>query len=666
MDTEALLDPLAPEASPTVPSLASFALAAIAARMDGELLAREGTAELVFLREQLRRLGSDRLTHGDLLATLGQPLPRDQALVALGERLRLSALELLTVALATAVEEEVMVGRVLAHVQRPLGGSRPSLGLLATALGEFSDHPFPIHHLLSGTALRVGLLQRLNGAAPLPEQTLSLPTHLVLALREFDGGVAGATIGLAEGLQVPLPPSLRETVRQQARGLRGPRVLVVRSGSPDEGKAVAAALATALERRPLFLSGEMPGGLGPWLLLRGLLPVVCLDLAPGERRPVAPIPGYDGPVLALCGPDGGVEAPGTTALSWTLPVPAEGEREQLWRQALGSEEHGTGVARALARSHRHGCGRIAQLGQLTRHQQALQGHATPNLEDVLAAARAGEGVGLASLAQLLPEAVEDGALVVSEALDHDLDLLLRRCRQRDRLVEGLGPSSRTRYHAGVKALFVGASGTGKTLAAGWLATRLAMPLYRVDLASITSKYIGETEKNLSELLAQAEQAEVVLLFDEADSLFGKRTDVKESNDRFANAQTNYLLQRIESYDGIVVLTSNSRHRFDSAFSRRLDSIIEFSLPGAEERRDLWLSHLGEHHSLTPLELNRLAALAEVGGGTIRNVVLAAAVPAREEEGRKISAPDIHVGLASEYRKLGQQLPPALSANRQGG
>src|SRR5690606_27695773 len=106
------------------------------------------------------------------------------------------------------------------------------------------------------------------------------------------------------------------------------------------------------------------------------------------------------------------------------------------------------------------------------------------------------------------------------------------------------------------------------------------------LASVTSKYIGETEKNLSQLFARAEHAEVVLIFDEADALFGKRTDVKDSNDRYANAQTNYLLQRIESFEGIAVLTSNSRARFDSAFARRLDAIIEFPLPAPDERRAL--------------------------------------------------------------------------------
>jgi SpoVK/Ycf46/Vps4 family AAA+-type ATPase len=193
------------------------------------------------------------------------------------------------------------------------------------------------------------------------------------------------------------------------------------------------------------------------------------------------------------------------------------------------------------------------------------------------------------------------------------------------------------------------------LAAGWLATLLGLPLYRVDLASVTSKYIGETEKNLAQLFAQAERSDVVLLFDEADSLFGKRTEIKDSNDRFANAQTNYVLQRIESYDGIVLLTSNSRSRFDGAFSRRLDMIIEFPAPGPEERRGLWVAHLGVEHRLTAYELNRLAATVDLAGGHIRNVVLTAAVVA-QDAGRSIGFADLVVGLVAEYRKLGRQVP----------
>ena len=457
---------------------------------------------------------------------------------------------------------------------------------------------------------------------------------------------------------MPLPPSLLAAAADQGRALVGERVLVLRTGSAAEGRAVAAAVAVATGAEAVFLSGESPVGLGPWLLLRQALPVFELSLAPGERRPLPAIAGYRGPRLVLCGPDGSVESDQRPALNWILPVPPAEEREALWQVALGGADHHATLARQLARDHRHGSGRIAQLGLLSRHQGQRMGRPDPVATDVVEAARGGEGLGLDALAQLVAAPVPEHGLVLQEGVRADLELLLLRCRGRDRLVEGLGQAARTRFHPGVKALMVGPSGTGKTLAAGWLASRLGLPLYRVDLAAVTSKYIGETEKNLSDLMARAEQAEVVLLFDEADSLFGKRTEVKEANDRFANAQTNYLLQRIETYDGIVLLTSNSRERFDSAFNRRLDAIVDFALPGPRERHALWLAHLGEGQGLSEAELNRLAGVVDVAGGAIRNVVLAAAVLAREA-GRPITLPDVQRGLEAEYRKLSQSLPQEL-------
>ena len=278
-----------------------------------------------------------------------------------------------------------------------------------------------------------------------------------------------------------------------------------------------------------------------------------------------------------------------------------------------------------------------------------------------AAARAANGLRdgasgeLGSLAQLVRDAVDDDALVAPPELHEALRALEHRCLRRDGLADALGPAARTRYRPGVRALFVGASGTGKTLAGAWLATRLGLPLYRVDLAAVSSKYIGETEKNLAQLFARAEHAEVVLLFDEADSLFGKRTEVKEANDRFANQQTNYLLQRIESFDGIALLTSNSRARFDSAFTRRLDAIIEFPSPGPQARRDLWLAHLGAHHTLDAAQLNRVAALCDLAGGHIRSATLAAAAGADGP----VDDAGLRAAIATEYRKLGRQVPAGL-------
>ena len=169
---------------------------------------------------------------------------------------------------------------------------------------------------------------------------------------------------------------------------------------------------------------------------------------------------------------------------------------------------------------------------------------------------------------------------------------------------------------------------------------------------------GETEKNLSSLFAAAEHADVVLFFDEADALFAARTDISDSNDRFANAQTNYLLQRIEDYDGIALLASNSRDRFEQAFVRRLDAILEFPLPEAAARRELWCAHLGDGHALQAAELDRLAVSIDLAGGHIRNIVLTAAARAAAAY-RRIGWADIAHAAHAEYAKLGRAAPELL-------
>lgn len=257
--------------------------------------------------------------------------------------------------------------------------------------------------------------------------------------------------------------------------------------------------------------------------------------------------------------------------------------------------------------------------------------------------------------------ITDSSLVLQKNVKRDLTNLLHRCENWELLDENLGVAIRARYQSGVRALIVGPSRTGKTLVASWLSNKLGLPLYRVDLASVVSKYIGETEKNLANLLAKAEASDVVLLFDEADSLFGKRTEIKDSTDRFANSQTNYLLQRIETYRGIIILTSNSRSRFDSAFTRRLDKIIEIPLPGPDERRKLWRTHLGSNHDLGKNQLNQLALKCDIGGDHIRNGVLSAEVFAKSSN-RQMRFADVIEGVVSEYRKLGRQLPAGLKAH----
>ncbi len=641
------------------PTLTQLALAAVAQRVG--VPAESDSPEANYLAEQARGLP----TTPDALADLARQIARkpsadDVSLVRLATTWKLSLAETLSLALVAAIERDLLAGRAIAYAQTPVGGSRPTLGLLAESFGRLDATKLlnPVQ-LASSPAFVSGALTLHNDGAPLPERPVSLSLPLCLALSGEETNWPGGVIDHPDA-QLPLPESVLAQCRQQAAALsrETASVLVLRSAALDETRAAATAIARALGKRPFIAETIATPGLAAWLLLRDLIPVFILEPGPGETKQVPSIPLYDGPVLVAAGIDGTLDAPGRQLTHWSLPLPNLAERETLWRQAL---PHGTAAAE-LSRSHRLSTARISQLGKLAHHRAHLDGRTTPDASTVRAVSRSGEGAGLESLAQLIADPIPDDALVLSPELRAELEGLLSRCHHRDGLTSNLGAASATRYTAGVRALFVGPSGTGKTLAACWLATRLGLPLYRVDLANINSKYIGETEKNLARLLARAERTEAVLLFDEADSLFGKRTDVRESNDRFANAQTNYLLQRIETFDSIAILTSNSRARFDNAFSRRLDLIVEFPQPAPAERRALWQAHLGDAHSLTMQELNLLAGQCDFPGGQIRNVVLTAAVAARGN-GQIIDFGKLVHALQAEYRKASRPIPPALSLSR---
>jgi hypothetical protein len=585
--------------------------------------------------------------------------PRDDRLLhALARSMALSAFELLATALAAAVELDVMAGRVTAWLQQPLGSSRPSVGLLQAATAAL-DLPDAQGQWLGGPALRSGLLQvdADTRGRPLVEQALCVPLPVVLAL---SGGISqwpGVT--LRHEAPELAAEDLDAAVQAQARALAAGRIaLQVRSGHPREAESAAVRVALAAQQRAACFD-EVPGpGFGIWLTLIAAWPVWRMELGPGETRRLPAWPGWRGPVLVATGPEGAVVHDGDTLPGWLVPLPDAPARSALWRRLLASPD-----AARLGPAYRHGTARLHALARAAAAEAALEGPDVPvAARHVASAVRGGMPVDLGTLAEPVPDAVDDEGLVLPPALRDALHALRRRCVHRERLADGLGPAARSRYRPGVRALFVGPSGTGKTLAAAWLATQLGLPLYRVDLAAMTSKYIGETEKNLAQLFARSEHAEVVLLFDEADALFSRRTEVKESNDRFANGQTNYLLQRIESFDGIALLTSNSRSRFDPAFTRRLDTILEFPSPAPEQRRALWSAHLGTADagdgSLDSAALNRLAALCDLTGGHIRNAVLAAAAAARAA-GRPIDEALLGAAVEAEYEKLGKTTPAGL-------
>jgi SpoVK/Ycf46/Vps4 family AAA+-type ATPase len=209
---------------------------------------------------------------------------------------------------------------------------------------------------------------------------------------------------------------------------------------------------------------------------------------------------------------------------------------------------------------------------------------------------------------------------------------------------------------GISALFAGESGTGKTMAAEVIANDLRLNLYRIDLSAVVSKYIGETEKNLRRLFDAAEDGGAILFFDEADALFGKRSEVKDSHDRYANIEINYLLQRLESYSGLAILATNLKHALDPAFMRRLRFILNFPFPGLKERQRIWQKAFPPATPTQDLDFEHLARL-NLAGGNIHSVVLNAAFLAAQAA-TPVTMPIVLSSARMEYRKLDRPINEA--------
>jgi hypothetical protein len=250
----------------------------------------------------------------------------------------------------------------------------------------------------------------------------------------------------------------------------------------------------------------------------------------------------------------------------------------------------------------------------------------------------------------------DGDTLILPAHQRDmLDQIVAHVRHKDQVFTEWGFAARSRRGLGLSVLFAGASGTGKTLASETIARELGFPLYRVDLSALVSKYIGETEKNLETVLEAADRDGVVLLFDEADALFGRRSAIRDSHDRYANQEVSYLLQRLESFEGLAILTSNLPDAIDPAFARRFRFVVPFPFPDLALRQAIWRSMLPKAMPRDEIDLPRLARFL-LSGGSIRTVALNAAFRAAAE-GAPVGMPHLLTAIHAELAKLDQPLPP---------
>ncbi len=337
-----------------------------------------------------------------------------------------------------------------------------------------------------------------------------------------------------------------------------------------------------------------------------------------------------------------------------IPLPDEALRQQLWGrwlqplEEIDPEREGAYLANAF----RFGGGQMRQaIAQATSQAQLQQ--QSPDMEDLVASCRFVAQQRLIRFAQRLDPKRRWEDLVLPADLLNQLRDFCRHLCHRTQVYGQWGFGQKLSLGKGLVALFTGASGTGKTLSAEVLATETGLDLYRVDLAAVVSKYIGETEKNLSQVFQDAQTTNAILFFDEADALFGKRSDIKDAHDRYANIEVNYLLQQVEDYEGAIILASNFSQNIDEAFLRRLQFKLEFPFPNERLRLAIWQRVFPAQAPLAAdINCEYLAKQFKLAGGNIKNVALAAAFQAAEADS-EIGMTQIILGVKREYQKLGK-------------
>jgi SpoVK/Ycf46/Vps4 family AAA+-type ATPase len=333
-----------------------------------------------------------------------------------------------------------------------------------------------------------------------------------------------------------------------------------------------------------------------------------------------------------------------------LGVPSEADRETLWGRALGAASRE--VAARAAERYRVTAGVIQRVAQFA-HVQASARSAPVALEDVRVGLRLQLDSELSALGRRVEWKQTWEDVVLPDDIRAELQQLIGRIKYRRQVLDQWGFARKLAKGVGVSALFSGPPGTGKTMVASLVAKELELDLYMIDASRMVSKWIGETEKNLARLFDAAGAGHAALLFDEADSLFAKRTEVKSSTDRYANLEVNYLLQRMEAFEGVTILTTNLEASIDDAFKRRLAFRLAFPMPEEEERAQLWRAMLPTQAAVSnDINFGVLATQYVMSGGYIRNAVLRAAYLAAAEKSA-ISMRHLQRGATLEYTAMGK-------------
>ncbi|MGH9023440.1 MAG: AAA family ATPase [Acidimicrobiia bacterium] len=566
--------------------------------------------------------------------------------------------ELVLVALAPDLDPRFE--RLYAYLQDDVSRRRASAGLALELCGTTSGRRVERSRLQPSGALRTaGLLLVEDAERPFLTRSLRVPDRVAAYLLGDD-----TPDPLVESVMIPCAPVDLSGVEPLGQALRaGIPLAYVRERGWTAGVSAAAAGWRQAGRAALvvdlarLIPGDDPVEVGAAAVREARL--LDAGLVAG---PVEALSERGGPAVRAfaetCGQvvlvGGGCWDP-----TWSrevpflldAPAPSPAERVVIWSSALGGAPQGGAAPLEGTEHFRLTPEQVVRAALAARRQAAAEGREVLP-RDLQAGARSQNSAGLERLARRIEPLVDWNDLVLPGHVVAQLHELASRARHRERVLDAWGMGAKSSKGRGITALFAGESGTGKTMSAEVVAGALGLDLYVIDLSTVVDKYIGETEKNLDRIFVEADRVNGVLLFDEADAIFGKRSEVKDSHDRYANLEVAYLLQRMELFDGLAVLTTNLRSNVDDAFNRRLDAIVDFPMPEREDRLRLWERQLRPSLPRSDdLDLEFLSGAFKVSGGNIRNIAVTAAYLAAAED-RPVSMVDLIRGTEREYRKLG--------------
>ena len=618
--------------------------------------------DLARYEHEKRRFFADDATARHLSERIGAPQPAERdarrgSFAWVARHLQLAPCERFVLAAALLPVVDCAAGQVIAACLNDAARTAPSLALAQRLWDEPDEllRCFDPAHVL----LRYGLIAFAPGATAAGWETpLTVPPLVARML-------LGADAAHSDALQRVAPQSPSDALEGSAvarvaaalaRGESGPQAgmrIVPVVGPSDAPLAAVAAACAERAGVPVVqpqhgLQREHLAALlaAAWLADAAVyLPASFLN-ADGPMHDASgglPLPGLPITVFVGAQDRAALRGLGATRPPIVVAAPTHGERLACWRRALPAPELAAHLPE-LARRYRYGTAAIERVGA----ELATLGR-LPGVHEIYSAARA--DVDLGALAQKVAPRFALRELMLPQKQTAQIDELVAAMRNLTRVHYEWG-MARAWNESGLAALFAGPPGTGKTMAAEAIAAELDLPLYRIDLSQVVNKYIGETEKNLRQLFDAADSADVILFFDEADALFGKRTEVKDAHDRYANLEISYLLERMERFKGLAILATNRRKELDEAFLRRLRFVVEFPLPEAAERLRIWRSVVPAEVDASAIDCEFLAQRFPLAGGHIRAIVFQACLQSAEEgAARALTMAAVIRAVQREYEKL---------------